>query len=355
MESNPAPSGPAPVQATVVPAAQPQVVYVQAAQNPFFRWLSWMGWVGCFMAVSAIIGMTAKYNEYFDATAGIEEKFHSGAKSADDKVAIIDISGVIGASDEFVKKQIDRVRKDENVKSIVVRVDSPGGTITGSDYILHHLKELKADRNLPLVVSMGGVAASGGYYVSMAVGDTPNSIYAEPTTTTGSIGVIIPHYDISGLLASFDVKDDSIVSHRRKQLLSMTRPIQPEDREVLDNYLQDAFTRFKNVIKEGRPVFREDPAQLDELATGEIFTANQAKEHGLVDELGFIEDAVARAATLADLQEDSYRVVKYKAPQTLFGAITSARSATGGSNAALFDWQSLLELTVPRAYYLCTF
>ena len=177
------------------------------------------------MAVTAILAMTAKYQEYFDSTGGIQEKFHSGSTSARSKVAIIDVSGVIGMSDDFVKKQIDRVREDENVKAVVVRVDSPGGTITGSDYILHHLTELKRDRELPLVVSMGSIAASGGYYVSMAVGDTPNTIYAEPTTTTGSIGVIIPHYDVSGLLARYDVKDDSIVTHPRNQLLIMTLPI----------------------------------------------------------------------------------------------------------------------------------
>ena len=104
-------------------------------------------------------------------------------------MAIITVSGVIVDGDGYVKKQIERVRQDEDVKAIVLRVNTPGGTVTGSDYILHHLNRLRAERKLPLVVSMGSVAASGGYYVSMAVGDQPQSIYAEPTTTTGSIGV----------------------------------------------------------------------------------------------------------------------------------------------------------------------
>ncbi len=122
--------------------------------------------------------------------------------------------------DGFVKRQIDRVRKDAQVKAVVVRIDSPGGTVTGSDYIYHHLKKLREDRSLPLVVSMGSIAASGGYYIAMAVGDQEKSIFAEPTTTTGSIGVIVPHYDLSGLMARYDVRDDSISSHPRKQILS---------------------------------------------------------------------------------------------------------------------------------------
>src|SRR5688500_19769660 len=105
--------------------------------------------------------------------------------------------------DGFVKRQIDRIREDENVKAIVVRVDSPGGTVTGSDYIYHHLKKLRKEKNVPIVVSMGGMAASGGYYVSMAVGDEKDTIFAEPTCETGSIGVILPHYDLSGLMARY--------------------------------------------------------------------------------------------------------------------------------------------------------
>ena len=162
--------------------------------------------------------------------------------------------GVIMDGDGFVKQQIDRVRQDDMCKAVVVRVDSPGGTVTGSDYIYHHLKRLREERQIPLVVSMGSVAASGGYYVSMAVGDQERSIFAEPTTTTGSIGVIMPHYDISGLLKQFQIEDDSIASHPRKQLLSMTRPMSDEDREIIQDYIDDSFSRFKEIVKSGRPV-----------------------------------------------------------------------------------------------------
>ena len=100
----------------------------------------------------------------------------NGAKFADNKVAIISISGVIMSGEGYVKNQIDRARDDSSVKAVVVRLDSPGGTVTGSDYIFHHLDKLRQEKGIPLVVSMGSIATSGGYYVSMAVGEQEKSI-----------------------------------------------------------------------------------------------------------------------------------------------------------------------------------
>jgi protease-4 len=295
--------------------------------------------------------MQAAYQEYFDNSGGIYERYHSGNETAKDKIAIIELRGAILNGDGYVKRQIDRVTEDESVKGVVLRINSPGGTVTGSDYIYHHLKQLVEDkeRDLPLVVSMGAVAASGGYYIAMAVGDQEDSIYAEPTTTTGSIGVIMPHYDLSGLLERADVKNDSIVSHPRKQLLSMTRAISDEDRLILQRYVDQSFNRFKDIIRAGRPGFRDHPEALDRLATGEIFTAEQAEKDGLIDEIGFIEDAIERVTELAGLDADYVRVVKYKRPSTVLEAI-----GLNAASATVNPQQSLLELTVPRAYYMLT-
>ena len=294
--------------------------------------------------------MQAAYKEYFDNSGGIYERYHSGEKTAKNKIAIIEMRGAIFDGNGFVKRQIERVADDKNVKGIVLRINSPGGTVTGSDYIYHHLIQLveDEDRDLPMVVSMGAMAASGGYYVAMAVGNQEQSIYAEPTTTTGSIGVIMPHYDLSGLLERMDVRNDSIVSHPRKQLLSMTREMSAEDREILQRYVDQSFDRFKDIVRAGRPNLRDDPAALDRLTTGEIFTAEQAKNEGLIDEIGFIEDALERVLELAGLDENAVRVVKYKRPSTLLEAV-------GVNRATAVDPQtSLLEMTVPRAYYMLT-
>ncbi|NLF09637.1 MAG: S49 family peptidase, partial [Pirellulaceae bacterium] len=126
----------------------------------------------------------------------VREEFVMGNRSGDEKIAVISIEGTILGGEGFFKRQIDHAAREAakgKLKAIVVRVNSPGGTITGSDYMLHHLRELSKKSNLPMVVSMGGIAASGGYYVSMCVGDTPDAIFAEPTTWTGSIGVLIPN------------------------------------------------------------------------------------------------------------------------------------------------------------------
>jgi protease-4 len=259
--------------------------------------------------------------------------------------------------DGYVKQQIDRVRDDPHVRAIVLRVDSPGGTVTGSDYIYHHLVKLREQRKIPLVVSMGSMAASGGYYVAMAVGDQEKSIYAEPTTTTGSIGVIVPHYDFSGLMDRYDVKNDSVTSHSRKQMLSMTRSMSEEDRRIIQAYVDESFNRFKQIVKQGRPTFRiqgDENGLVDattgrDLATGEIFTASSAQQYGLVDEIGFVEDAVDRAIELAGLDKERVRVVRYRRPPSLLGLSGLARNPDPG-----LTLNTLFELSAPRAYFLAT-
>ena len=146
---------------------------------------------------------------------------------------------------------------------------------------------------------MGGLAASGGYYASMAVGDTEDTIFAEPTTWTGSIGVVIPHYNVTGLMKEIGVADDSIASNPLKEMGSFTRPMTEAERNIFQNLVNEGFTRFKDVVKSGRPKFKQDPAALDKLATGQVFTAVQAEKNGLIDKIGFIDDAVDRAIELA--------------------------------------------------------
>ena len=240
-------------------------------------------------------------------------------------MAIITVEGLIMESEEgFVKRQIDHVSDDRAVKAIVLRVNSPGGSISGSDYIYHHLRHLVKKKRLPLVVSMGGMAASGGYYVSMAVGDTPGTIYAEPTTFTGSIGVIMPHYDLSDLMKKVGAKEDSIVSDPLKDMGSMARPMTELERKKFQALIDGAFKQFKTVVKYGRPKLKE--AELNTLATGEVFTAQQAVDNHLVDKLGFQEEAVDQAIALAGLSPDDVKVVKYKAEPSLVTLLTSGEA-----------------------------
>ena len=188
---------------------QPQQIVVVQKSSLLGLFFGLAGWLGFFLCGSVLLLLILVAIAVYPDPDSLETKVISGNESADGKIAVITIDGVISDAEDdgFIKRQIDEVMDDDDVKGIVLRVDSPGGAVTGADYLFHHLKKLKKEKGVPVVVSMGGMAASGGYYVSMAVGDQKDSIYAEPTTTTGSIGVIIPHYDISGLLARFDVKE----------------------------------------------------------------------------------------------------------------------------------------------------
>ena len=215
--------------------------------------------------------------------------------------SIIDVDGTILQGEGFIKKQIDRVRKDEQVKGIVVRVNSPGGTVTASHYIYHHLKELQSEKqakgeSFPIVVSMGGVAASGGYYISMAVGDAPDVIFAESTTWTGSVGVIIPSYDISGFLNDHQIVDRSYVSGKFKQMGSFTQKQTPEEKQKLQELVDESFLGFLEVVSYGRPKMSVDETAMTEVKTGQIFTAQQALRLGMIDRIGFLEDEIGRAS-----------------------------------------------------------
>ena len=202
MASDGANTGPVSAGPTTVAKSPPTQIIVQQPPSMFGRFGKWLV-TALVLAVVIIFSLIGSYRSYFGLADLPNERYHSLAKNASKKIAIINVQGLITEGDGFVKKQIDRVKQDPDVVGVVLRVDSPGGTVTGSDYIYHHLRKLAEDRKLPLVVSMGGICASGGYYISMAVGDEPDAIFAEPMTWTGSIGVIIPHYDFSGLLGKY--------------------------------------------------------------------------------------------------------------------------------------------------------
>lgn len=311
-------------------------------------------------AILVIVGMQAAYNSYFNPPGGPQEKYVDGSRTATDKVAVITVEGVISESDTFVAEQIERVRKDDNVVAVVLRINSPGGTVTYSDYLHHKLRELAEGTNregeaegkpLPLVVSMGSVCASGGYYLASAVGDEPDTIYAEPATITGSIGVIIPHYDLSGLMKDWNIKDDSIASHPLKDMGSLTKPMTEEEREIFQELVDAMLADFKAKIKAGRPMFRDNPGDLDAVATGRIFTAKQAVELKLVDKIGFIDEALDKAAKLAGKSKDDLRCVKYeKAPGALDTLMGTARAPAAGP----LGLDAIAELATPQPYFLYT-
>ena len=315
------------------------------------RWGTRIAWTIAGLSLLAAVASLGAFAQYFQQDGKVVERYHSLSKSAPGKVAIVTLAGAIMGGDGFVKSQLDRIAEDESVKAIVLRVDSPGGTVSGSDEIHYRLAGLAKKRNLPVVVSMGGIAASGGYYVAMANGGREDVIFAEPATLTGSIGVIIPHFDLSQLLKRFDIRDDSVASGPLKEMLSPTKDRTPElaerERALLAGLVDDMFGRFKEIVQAGRP--KLDAAAVDRVATGQIFTARQALEAGLVDRIGFLEDAVTRAVELAGLTDRTARVVKYAKPRGLLDEVLG-----GESPGARLGLDAFAELTAPRAWYLCS-
>src|SRR5215218_2166210 len=342
---------PAVVATSGSPSSPPPQIIIQQRSTVFGRFGKWL-LAALVIAVLVCISLYNSYHSYFSPPDMPQERYHSLAQFATKKIAIVEVSGAImEGEDSFAEKQIDRVRKDPDVVGVVVRVNSPGGTVTGSDFIYHHLRELAERRKLPIVVSMGSVCASGGYYVAMAVGGEPNTIFAEPTTWTGSIGVIIPHFDVSGGLAKLGISEDSIASAPLKKMGTPTRKMTDAERKILQTLVDDSFKDFKAIVVSGRPKFKDNSAGLDAVATGQIFTAKQALAQGLVDRIGFIDEAIARVTELAGETAESVRCVKYEKRPTLFGSVLGSESQVSARGMTT-DLSAVLDLATPRAYYL---
>jgi len=276
----------------------------------------------------------------------VTEKFVAGNRDADDKIAILTIAGMITTEEDgFIVKQIRQVISDTDVKAVVLRVESPGGTMAGSDYYLHLLKKMKSKRKIPVVVSMGSIAASGGYYISMA----GNEIYAEPSTITGSIGVIASLFNAAELLKKIGVESTPITSGPYKTMASFAKPMTDEERALWQCLIDDSFDRFKKIIREGREVFANNPEALDKLATGQIYSANEAVAHKLVDTIGFLDDAIDRAGELADLG-NYYKVIRYKPKLSVMEALLESRAPN-----ELWSGKTLSKVTTPQIYLLCPY
>ena len=225
-----------------------------------------------------------------------QENIHIG-----EKVAVVRIEGAIMDS----KNSVDEIKeyiKDPSVKAIVLRVDSPGGAVAPSQEIYEEVK--KATLKKKVIVSMGSVAASGGYYISAPA----NWIIANPGTLTGSIGVIMEIPNIEGLMDKIGVKTEVIKSGRHKDLASAFRKMGKEERAILQGVLDDVHEQFIKAVSDGRKNMHLD--DIKELADGRIFTGRQALEIGLVDELGSLEDAINVAAKRAGIKGEPEVVSK---------------------------------------------
>lgn len=217
-----------------------------------------------------------------------------------DKVAVVRIEGPIIDSKNTIE-EIKEYIKDPSIKAIVLRVDSPGGAVVPSQEIYEEVK--KAVSKKKVVVSMGSLAASGGYYISSPA----SRIVANPGTLTGSIGVIMEIPNLEGLMNKVGVKTEVIKSGKHKDIASVFRGIGKEERVILQGVLDDVHEQFIKAVAEGRKMLLEDARKI---ADGRIFTGRQALNIGLVDELGNLEDAIKVAAKISGIKGEPSVVSK---------------------------------------------
>ena len=287
----------------------------------------------------------------------LEEETVEGKGKA--KILLMDVSGVL--SDETgglvlgtppprvpivarVREELQKAEEDDNVKALIVRINSPGGTITASDLIYREIDTFKTRRKIPVVAVMMDVAASGGYYAALAA----DTIVALPTSVTGSIGVIMLTVNAKGLMEKIGVAPLAIKSGEMKDAGSPFRSLTAEERAVFQSVIDEMYSRFVTLIARSRKIPEE---RVRTFADGRIYTAEQAKALGLVDEIGYMDDVVKAARKAAGVEEA--RVIMYQRPKDYRANFYSAAPApVPGLESSLQQLTALVSGSGPRFLYL---
>lgn len=257
----------------------------------------------------------------------LKESVVSGERGP--KILLVDVSGVISDESERsgalgiarrqgmvaeTKSVLDLAAGDDDVAALLLRIDSPGGSVSASDTLYHEILSWKTERKRPVIAFFNGISASGAYYLAMAA----DHVVAHPASVTGSIGVIMPGLSIEGLMEKYGVSDQTLTSGPFKDTGSILRDMRPDEKKQLLSVIDDLYGRFTDVVAAGRPAL--DKAKIKTLADGRIYSAQQALANGLVDQIGYLEDAVAEANKRAGIRES--QVVVYsrggQAPENVY-------------------------------------
>lgn len=306
-------------------------------------WLALLGAPGCFVSVPPLIG----------GVQSLEEEVVLGRHGP--KIAMLEIEGLISESATrgalgaqrpsmlaTAREVLDLAAEDGDVVALLVRVHSPGGTPSASDTLHHEIERFQTETGHPVVAFLQGMATSGGYYVAVA----SDHIIADPTVTTGSIGVIMVSLNLAGLMEKLGVADQSVVSGPYKDTGSMLRDMREDERAQLQGVVDQLAARFREVVAEGRSGL--DGKAVAALADGRVFTARQALDHGLIDSVGYLEDAVAYLEQQLGIEES--RVVVYHRPGALR---TNVYTLPPSAPLVDVDVLSLGDLLLPPGpYYL---
>ena len=270
----------------------------------------------------------------------VEEVIHKGPRTS--KIAVLNLRGVI--ADELsrdVRKQLKMAREDPTIKGLIIRVNSPGGMVSASDQIHNAILNFRRQTKKPVVAFMQGIAASGGYYASVAC----DRIIAEPTTITGSVGVIMGYFVVQELLEEkLGIQPVIVKSGLKKDWPSSFQPPTDEQRQYLqDKLIKPAYERFVKLVDMGRPTLTLE--EVRRLADGSIYGADEALEEKMIDKIGYLNDAIGEVMSLALIKDA--QVVEYRKPFSL-ARLLDART----SSIPKIDRAALYEFTTPQLLYL---
>jgi len=264
-----------------------------------------------------------------------------------DKIVIIDIDGIMlnRQQNSFMRQgdnpvstfleKLDKAAADDDVKAVVLRLNTPGGSVAAADMMYHSLTEFKRKKKVPVIACMMDVAASGGYYLACAA----DGIIAQPSCITGSIGTIMQTISFAGTMEKIGITAVAVKSGKMKDIASPLHELSEEEQLILQQIIDGFYEQFIGVVENGRPDL--DKAKLRQLADGRVFTAAQAHEEGLVDRIGYADDAIAWAKKIAGVKKATV-VIYHRPMETMPNVYGSAMSEASGMgpliNIDLPDW-----------------
>ncbi len=319
--------------------------------------------IGCLIALGVGIGIAGTFVFLFVLLLGSLGSIGSEDAVYGKHVARIDVEGMItstsssswtGSGESMVDriaKQLKKAKEDEDAVAVVIRINSPGGEVTAADTLYHHVSQLAKEK--PVLVYMDSMAASGGYYIACGA----QEIYANQTTLTGSIGVIISTMNYADLIDKVGLRFEVFTSGKFKDTLSGSRSMREDEKALIQDMVSQIYERFLEVVMQSRSDIPEAKLRT-QLADGRILTGSDASESGLIDGTGYIEDVYDRARQLGNAPD--VPVVKYSEEVSIIGALglMQAKALAGGGDTKveLHLPESLVpDLQPGRVYLLPSF